>query len=205
MNKNYISGKKATEILGLSRQTLHNYDKNGYIETIRSKGGKRFYNVQKYLEDTGVVSPNKNKRKICYARVSTYSQKEELENQKQVLMNTYPDHELMIDIGSGINFKRKNLSKIIKCAIKGELKSLVVTYKDRLCRIGYDLIKDLLEEYSNTKITILYDEDKSPEEEVVNDLIEIITVFSSKIYGLRSYKKEITMNKNDIINAKVKK
>ena len=54
------------------------------------------------------MSPNKNKRKICYARVSTYSQKEELENQKQVLMSTYPDHELMIDIGSGINFKRKN-------------------------------------------------------------------------------------------------
>lgn len=205
MNKNYISGKKATEILGLSRQTLHNYDKNGYIETIRSKGGKRFYNVQKYLEDTGAISPDKNKRKICYARVSTYSQKEELENQKQVLMSTYPDHELMIDIGSGINFKRKNLSKIIKYAIKGELKSLVVTYKDRLCRIGYDLIKDLLEEYSNTKITILYDEDKSPEEEVVNDLIEIITVFSSKIYGLRSYKKDITMNKSDIINVKVKK
>ena len=70
------------------------------------------------------------------------------------------------------------------------MKSLVVTYKDRLCRIGYDLIKDLLEEYSNTKITILYDEDKSPEEEVVNDLIEIITVFSSKIYGLRSYNNE---------------
>ena len=82
---------------------------------------------------------------------------------------------------------------------------MVVTYKDRLCRIGYDLIKNLLTEYSNTNIKILYDEEKSPEEEVVNDLIEIITVFSSKIYGLRSYKKEITINKSNIINDKEKK
>jgi len=132
MNNNYVSGKKATEILGFSRQTLHNYDKNGYIETIRSKGGKRFYNVQKYLEDNGMIQKVENERKICYARVSTYSQKAELENQKSILMNMYPDHELLIDIGSGINFKRKNLSKIIKYGIQGELKSLVVTYKDRL-------------------------------------------------------------------------
>ena len=72
MNNNYVSGKKATEILGFSRQTLHNYDKNGYIETIRSKGGKRFYNVQKYLEDNGMIQKVENERKICYARVSTY-------------------------------------------------------------------------------------------------------------------------------------
>ena len=202
MDKNYISGKKANEILGLSVQTLRRYDKEGLIETIRSKGGKRFYNVRKYMEDNNIILKVNNKRNICYARVSTYSQKEELENQKDILSKMYPDNELLTDIGSGINFKRKNLLKIMRYAMNGQLNSLVVTYKDRLCRIGYELMKVILEEYSNTKIIILYDEEKSPEEEVVNDLIEIITVFSSKIYGLRSYKKDIIVNKKKLISDK---
>jgi len=86
----------------------------------------------------------KKKRNICYARVSSHSQKEELENQKNILKKVYPDYELLYDIGSGINFKRKNSLKIIEYGLNNELETLVVTYKDRLCRIGYDLIDTLL-------------------------------------------------------------
>lgn len=201
MNINFISGKKASEILGVKRHTLYKYDKEGLIETIRSPGGKRFYNVNKYLQDNNLIEnkkeEKKKKRRICYARVSSHSQKPELENQKKILKQIYPDYEILYDIGSGINFKRKNFLKIINYGITGELDELVITYKDRLCRIGFDLIKTLLK---NTKIRIIYDCNKSPEEEVVNDLIEIITVFSSRVYGLRSYKEKIIVEKQDILN-----
>lgn len=201
MNINFISGKKASEILGVKRHTLYKYDKEGLIETIRSPGGKRFYNVNKYLQDNNLIEnkkeEKKKKRRICYARVSSHSQKPELENQKKILKQIYPDYEILYDIGSGINFKRKNFLKIINYGITDELDELVITYKDRLCRIGFDLIKTLLK---NTKIRIIYDCNKSPEEEVVNDLIEIITVFSSRVYGLRSYKEKIIVDKQDILN-----
>ena len=201
MNINFISGKKASEILGVKRHTLYKYDKEGLIETIRSPGGKRFYNVNKYLQDNNLIEnkeeEKKKRRRICYARVSSHSQKPELENQKKILKQIYPDYEILYDIGSGINFKRKNFLKIINYGITDELDELVITYKDRLCRIGFDLIKTLLK---NTKIRIIYDCNKSPEEEVVNDLIEIITVFSSRVYGLRSYKEKIIVEKQDILN-----
>jgi len=201
MNINFISGKKASEILGVKRHTLYKYEKDGLIKTIRSPGGKRFYNINKYLEDNNLIEIKeeikKNKKRICYARVSSQSQKTELENQKKLLKQIYPDYEILHDIGSGINFKRKNFLKIINYGINNELEELVITYKDRLCRIGFELIKELLK---NTKIRIIYDCNKSPEEEVVNDLIEIITVFSSKVYCLRSYKDKIIVEKKNILD-----
>jgi len=201
MNIHFISGKKASEILGVARHTLYKYEKEGLIKTIRSPGGKRFYNVYEYLTNNNIEikDEKEKKKKICYARVSSHSQKEELENQKKLLNQIYPNYELLYDIGSGINFKRKNFLKILEYGINNELEELVITYKDRLCRIGYDLINYLLK---NTTIRIIYDCKKSPEEEVVNDLIEIITVFSSKIYGLRSYKDKLLYNKKYILKKK---
>ena len=98
---------------------------------------------------------------------------------------------MLYDIGSGINFNRPNLKKIINYGIKNELEELVISYKDRLCRIGFELIENILLEYSNTNIIIENEDDKSPEEELTGDLIEIITVFSSKLYGIRSYKSKL--------------
>ncbi len=130
-------------------------------------------------------------KKICYYRVSTYGQKIELQNQIEYVTKEYPDYEILTDIGSGINFKRVNFLKIIDYAINGQLEELVISYKDKLCRISYELIEHILLKYSNTKITILNeDEDTSPEKEVTDDLIQIITVFSSRLYGMRKYIKK---------------
>ena len=199
-NQEFIGGKEASKILGVKRHTLYKYDREGLIKTIRSPGGKRFYNVKEYLKNNNMIHDKqevKKKRNICYARVSSHSQKEELENQKAILKQVYPDYELLYDIGSGINFKRKNFLKIIEYGLNDELETLVITYKDRLCRIGYDLVNTLLK---NTEIKELYNNNKSPEEEVVNDLIEIITVFSSRVYGLRSYKDSLITNQSEIIS-----
>lgn len=192
----YVSSKEAAEKLGVHFQTLRNWDREGKIKTIRSPGGKRFYDIKSFLEENDKQDKEKinfnekegEKKKICYCRVSSYSQKDELVHQIDYMKIKYPEHEILTDIGSGINFHRGNLKKIIDLGIKNNLEELVIAYKDRLCRIGYDLIEYILKEYSNTKIIIEKEEEKSPEKELTDDLIEIITVFSSKLHGMRSYK-----------------
>lgn len=204
---NYYTPKDASKKLGVHWQTLRNWEKQGKIKTIRSPGGKRYYDINNFMTDiennsdikenhnNSDVKENENiRRKICYCRVSSYSQKPELENQIKYMTEKFPNHEILYDIGSGINFNRSNLNKIINYGIKNELEELAIAYKDRLCRIGYELIEKILIENSNTNIIIENDEIKSPEEELTNDLIEIITVFSSKLYGIRSYKSKKDKN-----------
>jgi putative resolvase len=183
MDKKYITSKEAREKLSVCNKTLRNWADNGKIDHIRTDGGIRRYNIDRYLKTNNILP----KRKICYARVSTHEQKKDLGTQIQLLMMRYPDHEIIKDIGSGINFKRKGLQKIIELAINNELDEVIVTYKDRLCRIGFDLIEFILQKYSNAKIVVLDKKIKFPHEEITDDLIEIVTVYSSKIHGMRSY------------------
>jgi putative resolvase len=180
----FVDAKTAREKLGVCNKTLRKWCKDGHLEFILTDGGWRRYNVEKYLKNNNLT----NKRKVCYARVSTHEQKKDLITQIQVLVDKYPDYEIIKDIGSGINFKRKGLQKIIDLAINNDLEEVVVTYKDRLCRIGFDLIENILQKYSNAKITILNNKITFPHEEITEDMLEIITVYSSKIHGLRSHK-----------------
>ena len=124
----FLSGKKASEKLGVHYRTLYNWEKKGKIEVMRSPGGKRFYNVEKYLQDNNKDQEIKLKRNICYIRVSTHNQKSDLENQRKEMINLYPDYELIEDIGSGINFNRLGFRKIIRYAINGEINKIVVFY-----------------------------------------------------------------------------
>jgi predicted site-specific integrase-resolvase len=181
MNDSYVNSKTAREKLGVCNRTLRNWAIQGKVDFILTDGGWRKYNVDKYLRKNNLQT----KKKICYARVSSYDRKSDLARQIAYLTEKFPDHEIIKDIGSGINFKRKGLQKIIELAISGELEEVVVTYKDRLCRIGYDMIEFIFEKYSKAKITIVNDEFKLPHQEITEDLIEIITVYSSKIHGTR--------------------
>ena len=185
----YYSSKDACEILGICRKTLQTYANNGKIKYIRTDGGWRKYDVDSYLNLNINNIQNPTKIKVCYCRVSSYEQKEDLERQVCYLTKKYPTHIIIKDIGSGINFKRKGLLKIIDLAVENKIDKLVITYKDRLCRIGYDLIEHILTKYSNTNIIIENKEEKQTSQQVTEDLIEIITVYSSKLYGSRSYKK----------------
>ena len=107
----------------------------------------------------------------------------------------YPSYEVIKDVGSGLNFKRRGLLKIIKYAISGEINELILAYKDRLCRFGYEIIEFLIKEYSNGHITILNNTQMSPTEEMTRDLVSIINIFSARINGLRKYGKKIkTLN-----------
>ena len=209
MNKkidiNYIGGKETSEILGVHQRTLYLWEKKGLIETIRSPGGKRYYNVNKYLLDNGLSCKKIRKEKIkcdnlddideendlyiCYARVSSIGQKEDLERQKKILKREYPEYKIIEDIGSGINMTKRGLIKIINLAIEGKIRELVIVHKDRLTRFGYELIEYLIEKYSNGKIMIMNGKkDMEPEEEMVKDVLQIMNVFVAKMNGRRKYK-----------------
>jgi len=201
--ENFVSGKKASELLGVHQRTLYLWDKKKLIETIRTPGGKRLYNVKKYLEEhnknkTNVITVNNptindkmlNSKKYIYARVSSLGQKEDLERQIKLLQEKYPDYKLISDIGSGMNLNRKGLRQIIDKAIHGDVDEVVVVHKDRLCRFGYELIEDIITKYSNGKITIIETkENKEPKEELVDDVLQIMNIFVAKMNGMRKYEK----------------
>ena len=196
----YLGKKQALEILGLSGMTLLKLEKENKIEIIKTLGGHRKYNVQKYIDDNKKesepikenIKENNEKKNICYVRVSTIGQKNDLEHQKEYMIKKYNKYEIIEDIGSGINFNRKGFRKIIKLAIEGKINKLVVAYKDRLTRFGFEFIEDLIKEYSNGEIIIENEKiEKEPKEELVEDVLQILNVYTAKMNGLRKYKNKL--------------
>jgi excisionase family DNA binding protein len=198
MSINLKTRKEACEILGIHYHTLYKLAKNKEIETVKI-GNQQKYNTEKYLREKKLEK--KNKKKICYCRVSSRKQKEDLNRQIEYMKNKYPEYEIISDISSGLNFKREGLNKIIEYAIKGEIEILVVSYKDRLARFGFELIEKLIVEYSNGIIKIENKkEEETPEEEISKDIITIMNVYVAKVNGLRKYKQQI----KDEIKNKIK-
>jgi predicted site-specific integrase-resolvase len=201
MSENYVSKRIVLKELGISHMTLIRMVNNSKIEYITTLGGQRKYNVAKYIEENKIkkIENKSNKLEIlntvdkiniCYIRVSTNNQKDDMVRQKEYMLNKYPSYEVIEDIGSGINFNRKGLRKIISLAISGKINNLVVAYKDRLTRFGFELIEDLIKEYSNGKIIIENNkEEKEPKEEIVEDVLQILNVYTAKMNGMRKYKK----------------
>jgi len=204
MSGEFIGGKEASKILGVHQRTLYQWEEKGWIQTIRTPGGKRLYNVKKYLENHSLVDKNMNEIKnldeldekeeklnICYARVSSHGQENDLERQKELLIKEYPKYICITDIGSGINFNRRGIRKIIHLAIQGKINELVIVHKDRLTRFGFELIEDLIKTYSNGKIVILQkSKEMEPQEELVMDVLQILNVFTTKMNGMRKYSKK---------------
>ena len=193
MKINYKTRKNACEILGIHYHTLYKLAKNKEIDAVQI-GKRQLYNVEKYIKDKKIEK--KEKRRICYCRVSSGKQKEDLKRQEEYMKNKYPTYEIISDVGSGLNFNRKGLNKIIEYAINGEIEIVVISYKDRLAIFGYELIEKLIKEYSSGIIKIENKkEEETPEVEISKDIITIMNVYVAKINGLRKYKKQM---KNEI-------
>jgi predicted site-specific integrase-resolvase len=185
----FITRKEVLNILGIHYHTLYEMVDRNEIETIKIKN-KSVYNLDKYLRNKGIN--NKIRKNICYCRVSSNKQKEDLQRQIEYMKNKYPNHEIISDIGSSLNMNRNGLVKLIDMAINGEINELVIAYKDRLARFGYDMIENLIIKYSNGKIvTLNSDIEKTPSEEISEDILAIMNVYVAKINGLRKYKKQI--------------
>ena len=195
INKNnYVNRKKVLEILKIHYNTLYNMTKRKEKEYV-TISKKNYYNLDEYIIRNKIKCDkeiNIKKRKICYCRVSSNKQKEDLNRQIEYMKNKYPEHEIIRDIGSGINYKRKGLLEIIDSGIKGEIEEIVVAYKDRMTRFGYELIEYIIDKYSNGTIKIEnIEEEQTPQEEIVKDIMAIMNVYVAKINGLRKYKKII--------------
>jgi predicted site-specific integrase-resolvase len=182
----FIKRKEALGILGICYKTLYKLAENKEIDTIKI-GNNMLYNVNKYLRDRNVL--NKERIKICYCRVSSNKQREDLERQVKYMKDKFPTHEIIKDIGSGLNYNRKGLQEIMEKAIKGEIEEVIIAYKDRLTRFGYEMIEWLIKKYSNGKIVIINkEEEETPIEELTKDVVSIMNVYVAKVNGLRKYK-----------------
>jgi excisionase family DNA binding protein len=189
MNSNYKTRKEVCDALGIHYITLYKLAEKGEIETIKI-GDRQYYNLNKYMSK--IKMEKVNKKNICYCRVSSQKQKEDLNRQINFMKEKYKDYSIIKDIGSGLNFNRPGLKEIINLAIKGEINEIIITYKDRLARFGFELIENLIKEYSNGKITILNkDEEATPTEELTKDIVSIMNVYVAKVNGLRKYKNKI--------------
>jgi len=198
----YFTGKQASEILKVCQNTLRNWSSEGKIEVYRTPGNKRMYNVGKFLKDNNLVD-NEFKEEIIerltigYIRVSTNKQIDDLQRQRQELINNYPDIEIIEDIGSGLNLTKKGIKKVVNLAIEGKIEKLIVLYKDRLTRFGYDLIEYLITEYSKGEIIIINKKvDETLEEELVKDVLNILNVYTAKMNGIRKYNKRLSQEIN---------
>jgi len=189
-------------VLGVTPKTVRLWEKEGKISSIKTEGGhRRFYPSE--------VLKNKKQSNITigYARVSTSEQKDDLDRQKKILELYCAEKgwecEIISDIGSGINYNKKGLERLIKLICLGEIERLVVSHKDRLLRFGSEIIFSICEQH-NVEIVIINKSINSTfEEELTNDVLEIITVFSAKLYGSRSHKNKKIIDKINEVKEKV--
>lgn len=186
-----LSIGKASETLGLSQSTLRKYAKRNLIRTITTEGGHRRFDVHSFVaESSSSHEESRDFKTVCYCRVSSAKQKDDLNRQIQDMQQKFPDSDIIKDVGSGLNFKRKGLKTLLERVLQGEKLRVVVAHKDRLARFGYDLIEQLVQR-SCGRIVVLRDSTQSPESELTKDLLNILHVFSCRMHGLRRYSKEI--------------
>lgn len=188
-----VTRREVLDRVKVHYHTLMSMVSRGEIDTVKL-GNKKLYNLDKYLRNNGVEVNNRRKR-ICYSRVSSKKQIEDLNRQKDLLEKLYPNHEKIYDIGSGLNNKRKGYLKILDMAINGEIEELVVTYKDRLSRFGFDQMEYIIKKHSKGRILVLNEEiEKTPTEEITEDLVAIMNIYVAKVNGLRRHKNNLIKN-----------
>ncbi|MFB2879993.1 IS607 family transposase [Floridanema aerugineum] len=185
MSKLTIS--EAAKIKGVSVSTLRRWEAEGKLTPERTLNGHRRYDLAQLL---GIKSDNAIT--IGYARVSSHDQKSDLETQKRVLELFCAQHgwqyQIIEDLGSGLNYSKRGLQRLIRMITDNQVERLVLTHKDRLLRLGSELIFSLCEHFGTEVVIINRTEDASYEEDLAKDVLEIITVFSARLYGSRSHK-----------------
>ena len=186
--------KDFAELLNVSVKTLQRWDREGILIAKRTPTDRRYYTYDQYLEYKGIKN-NTERKVVIYTRVSTNGQKDGLLNQRQFLLNFTSSKgiivdEIIEDVGSGLNYNRKKWNRLIEESMENKIDTIIVTHKDRFIRFGYDWFERFLAKF-NVKIIVVNNELLSPQEELVQDIISILHVFSCRIYGLRKYKKKI--------------
>ena len=201
--KKYKVGEFA-KLLNVTVKTLQNWDKQGTLTAYRTPTNQRFYTEEQLNQVLGFSNEFQEEKmglRIGYCRVSTHNQKNSLENQEEYL-RSYTNakgvilDEVFTDIGSGMDYNRGNFNKILELVEARRISEIYVTYKDRFVRFGFDWFNNFCEKHG-TKIIILNQPSTSPEQELTEDLLNIVTVFSARSHGLSTYRKQLEQNLNE--------
>ncbi|MDR1612229.1 MAG: IS607 family transposase [Planctomycetota bacterium] len=193
MTRKLVAISEAAKVLGVSVVTLRRWEAAGKLTPTRIASGHRRYDLaeiapERYRQNSGVG------RTIAYARVSSHDQKGDLERQKQVLelycARQGWTFEVVSDLGSGMNYHKKGLKRLLNDIIAGRIGRLVITHRDRLLRFGAELVFAICEAKQVEVVILNQGEDTTFEEDLAKDVLEIITVFSARLYGSRSRKNQ---------------
>ena len=193
MNKTY-KPKEFAEMLNVTVKTLQRWDNDGKLNAYRNPKGRRFYTHNQYEEYMGIANKSVGKV-VLYTRVSNRGQQADLKNQTSFLRQYVNAkgiivNEVIEDIGSGLNYKRKHWNRLLDDVMKGKVSTIYITHKDRFIRFGFEWFSSFCKKF-DCDVIVVNNEQLSPQEELVQDLIAIIHVFSCRIYGLRKYKKKL--------------
>jgi predicted site-specific integrase-resolvase len=213
--KKFLKSNDASKFFGVSQNTVRKWADQGIIDVIRSDTstgigyGHRTYDVNSYKKNTQARKQNsivhmqqpdtRVIKGVCYCRVSSSHQKDDLKRQVEYMRSNYPTYDVITDTGSGINFKRAGFLKLIKRAIDGNLTHVVVAHKDRLVRFGFELLEWLFAEYKVSLVVLNQQNFKTPEQELTDDLLSIVHVFSCRANGRRKYKSNTNVQLADEI------
>lgn len=171
--------------LGLTVRTIQQMDRDGRLRVVRTSGGRRRIPESEVFRLAG---EREVRAPILYARVSSHGQKDDLERQRERLQRAFPGAEMHSDVRSGLKFDRPGFLAVLKAVQERRVSRVVVAYEDRLARFGVDLLRQVFAAYGTTLEVLDPKPKETPESELANDLIAIITSFSARLYGLRSHK-----------------
>lgn len=195
MNVSNVKHYKLSEfakLLNVSTVTLQRWDRTGVLKAHRTITNRRYYTYDQYLECCR-KRPQDSRKTIIYARVSTRNQKDDLNSQVSFLKQFCNGRgmivdEVITDFGSGLNYNRKKWNALLDGVISNQVKTIVVAHKDRFIRFGFDWFQNFCLKF-NAEILVVNNEEMSPQQELVQDIVSILHVFSCRLYGLRKYKK----------------
>jgi len=180
--------KEASKLLGVHIRTIQKWDKEGKIRCVRTVGGKRRVPESEIKRILGI---HEERKIVGYARVSSHTQKDDLERQIELIKSYVKERgwevEILKDVGSGLKEDRRNFQKLLRMVINKEVSKVIIAYPDRLARFGFKILEEFFRSYG-TEIAVINHEEKSSQEELVEDLITIISHFAGKLYGMRSHK-----------------
>ena len=191
--ESFIPLREVCKFMGLKPNTVRSWAQKGKILFVKTPSGQIVYpksQFQTLISSISTQEQNEEKENILYCRVSSKKQMDDLERQKQFLQSLYPQYKLVTDCASGINWKRKGLQSILESAMQRRIGDVVVAHKDRLCRFGFELIKFIIESNKGRVIVLDEETNKSTEQELAEDLLSIIHIYSCRQMGKRRYIKK---------------
>jgi putative resolvase len=192
--KRLVGISEAAKALGVSITTLRRWERSGRLSVEHTVGGHRRYDLTQLKPECYRAEVKNTRRTLAYARVSTHEQKDNLEHQKQILERYCTDQgwtfDVITDFGSGINYHKKGLKRLLDALISDQIGRLVITHKDRLLRFGAEMVFAICENKNIEVVILNQSQDDNIEEELIQDMLEIITIFSARLYGSHSHKNQ---------------